>query len=367
MYDPMDILKIMSIEGMGPRLYKNLLDKFGIPEKIIPGLKSNLTADKSIPSGILSSVHSGRYLEFYHKHRQWIKQSGANLITLEDSYYPDILKHIYDPPPIMTCLGEWNPIDNNALAIVGTRHPDHYGKRITRDFAQALVNLDITIISGLAKGVDSIAHYTAVRAGKRTIAVLGTPPDIIYPAENKPLMRQICQNGVVVSEFITGHKTAPGCFVRRNRLISGLSRGVIVTQAGDKSGALATAFCANEQNREVFAVPGNIYSELHDGCHRLIKKGAKLVEKIEDILEELPVLMQRRLPQLNLITEAADLKDITDIGKSILGILSKEPVYVDDILEKTSLNHGKLMSVLLQLELKGYIQQLPGKFYIRKI
>jgi len=363
----MDILKIMSIEGMGPRLYKNLMDKFGAPERILPGLK-NISPDiTSIPSGILSAVHSGRYLEFYNKHRQWMKQSGGRLITLEDPHYPDILKHIYDPPPIITYSGEWDPKDNNALAIVGTRHPDNYGKRVTRDFAQALANLDITIISGLAKGVDSIAHYTAVRAGKRTIAVLGTPPDIIYPAENQPLMRQICHNGVVLSEFIAGHKTAPGCFIRRNRLISGLSRGVIVTQAGDKSGALATAFSANEQNREVFAVPGNIYSGLHDGCHRLIKKGAKLAEKVEDILEELPVLMQKSLPQLNLLAEAADLKDVTESGKCILNILSREPVYVDVILEKSSLNHGRLMSILLQLELKGYIQQLPGKFYIRKI
>jgi|GEM_PF-392103 len=367
MYDPMDILKIMSIEGMGPCLYKNLIDKFGDPEQIIPRLKSFSTDDKSIPSGVLSSVHSGKYLEFFNKHRQWMKQSGAHILTLEDPLYPDILKHIYDPPPLITFLGEWDLKDNNALAIVGTRHPDHYGKRITRDFTHSLVNLDITIISGLAKGVDSVAHYTAVRSGKRTIAVLGTPPDIIYPAENQALVRQICNNGVVLSEFVVGHKTAPGCFVRRNRLISGLSRGVIVTQAGDKSGALATAFSANEQNREVFAVPGNIYTGLHDGCHRLIKKGAKLVEKVEDILEELPILMQKCSPQLNLITEAADLKDITESGKLILNILSKEPLYVDDILQISDLNHGKLMSVLLQLELKGYIQQLPGKFYIRKI
>lgn len=367
MSDPLEILKIMSIEGMGPRLYKSLSDKYGMPEKIIPGLIDNYAEDGSIPSGILSSIHSGRYLEYFNKHRLWMKQSGAHLMTVDDVRYPDILKHIYDPPPVLSYLGEWDPKDNNALAVVGTRYPDHYGKRVTRDFTQALVDLDITIISGLAKGVDSIAHFTAVRAGKRTIAVLGTPPDIIYPAENRSLMRQICQNGVVLSEFIVGHKTAPGCFVRRNRLISGLSRGVIVTQAGDKSGALATAFSANEQNREVFAVPGNIYSGLHDGCHRLIKKGAKLIEKTEDILEELPVLMQKRLPQMNLITEAANLQDVTDSGKLILSILSKEPVYVDTILEKTSLNHSKLMSVLLQLELKGYIKQLPGKFYIRKI
>ncbi|MGC9512978.1 MAG: DNA-processing protein DprA [Fidelibacterota bacterium] len=363
MFDPESILKVMCVEGMGPRLFQTLLERCKTPEGILVHLESG---DNTLPGQLVQSVRKRNHEKFYNMHQRWVKKNGARIISFEESIYPDILKHIYDPPPVLTCTGEWDSSDRNALAIVGTRHPDVYGKRITRELAQAAVDLNITVVSGLAKGVDSIAHYTAVRAQKRTIAVLGTPPHIIYPAENKALARQISQNGVVLSEFIVGHKTTPGCFVRRNRLISGLCRGVIVTQAGDSSGALATAYSANEQNREVFAVPGNVLSGHHEGCHRLIKSGAKLVEKFEDILEELPVL-KSKVSQMNLLVEAAEMKNMTETGKAIIDCLNREPVHVDQILEKTRLEHGKLMSVLLQLELKGYIQQLPGKFYIRKI
>ncbi len=361
----LDILKVMCIEGMGPRLFRTLSERFGSADEIIEYVR--LAKDSQIPRTLTESARSERYLKFFDQHTQWMKRTGATCISLNDPEYPDILKHIYDPPPVITCFGRWSQSDQNALAIVGTRRPDVYGKRITRELALAAAGLNITVVSGLARGVDSIAHYTAVRARKRTIAVLGTPPDIIYPAENKALARQISENGVVLSEFIVGHKTTPGCFVRRNRLISGLCRGVIVTQAGDSSGALATAYSANEQNREVFAVPGNVLSGLHEGCHRLIKSGAKLVEGFEDVLDEIPQLKQKTARQMNILVEGANTKDMSETGRKILACLSKTPVYVDDLQEKTGLNHGNLMSILLQMELKGYIQQLPGKYYIRKI
>lgn len=367
MNDPNDILKIMSIEGMGPRLYRTLVERWKTPEEILRNFEKSRESDSSIPAQVLHSFRQKRHLNYFNQHVDWIRRNSARFITYEDQEYPDILKHIYDPPPLITFFGAWDPFDRNALAIVGTRHPDMYGKRITRELAQSAVDLNITIVSGLAKGVDSIAHYTAVRSKKRTLSVLGTPLNIIYPAENKPLARQISENGVVLSEFIIGHKTTPGCFIRRNRLISGLCRGVVVTQAGDSSGALATAYSANEQNREVFAVPGNVLTKKHEGCHRLIKSGAKLVEKFEDILDELLVLKSKTASQMNLLVEAAEMEDITETGRAIISLLSREPLHVDVILEKAGLNHGKLMSVLLQLELKGYIQQLPGKFYIRKI
>jgi DNA processing protein len=365
MNNALNILKIMCIEGMGPRLFRTLMDRFNSPEEILDYFRHASKPD--MPPPLIRAVHEDRHLRIFDHHTRWMSKSGAKCISYEDSEYPDILKHIYDPPPVITYFGRWDHSDRNALAIVGTRHPDVYGKRMTRELAQSASGLNITIVSGLAKGVDSIAHYTAVRAGKRTMAVLGTPPDIIYPAENKSLARQISENGVVLSEFIVGHKTTPGCFVRRNRLISGLCRGVIVTQAGNSSGALATAYSANEQNREVFAVPGSVFSGLHEGCHRLIKSGAKLVERFDDILDELPVLKRKTARQMNILVEAADIKDMTESGRKIIDCLSKDPVYVDDLQEKSGLDHGKLMSILLQLELKGYIQQLPGKYYIRKI
>ncbi|MDD5582933.1 MAG: DNA-processing protein DprA [Candidatus Marinimicrobia bacterium] len=352
---------------MGPRLFRTLIEQLKTPYAILHQLEEDTNNHLALPKQVFESVQSKRYILFYEHHIKWMQKHGAKYITYENPQYPDILKHIYDPPPILTYFGEWDPSDQNALAIIGTRHPDNYGKRITRELAQAAVDVNITLVSGLAKGIDSITHYTAVRAKKRTIAVMGTPLDIIYPAENSALARQISENGVVLSEFIVGHKTTPGCFVRRNRVISGLCRGVIVTQAGDTSGALATAYSANEQNREVFAVPGNVLTDHHKGCHRLIKSGAKLVETFEDVLDELPILKAKTATQTNLLLEAVEKHEVNESDKLILACLSRNPLHVDKILEKTQLSHGNLMSALLQLELKGYIQQLPGKFYIRKI
>ncbi len=264
-------------------------------------------------------------------------------------------------------FGEWSREDDFALAVVGTRFPDEYGKMVTRKLSEEIVAQDITIVSGLARGVDSLAHYTAVQQKKRTIAILGTNLSIIYPAQNRSLANQIVKNGVVASEYLVETPQVPGNFVRRNRIISGLSRGVLITQAGDNSGALITANYAVEQNREVFAVPGMIDNEKQAGCHRLLKDGAKLTASFDDIAKEFSVLQQRDAQQLDWISQTQQTVELSGVEGQLINSLSKDARHIDDIVIESGLSHSQIMTALLTLELKGYVKQIPGKYYIRQI
>jgi DNA processing protein len=294
-----------------------------------------------------------------------LREIGGRVITLKDEEYPKRLRDIYDPPALLYVRGELKKEDELAVSIVGSRKTTPYGRWFTEKVSQELARYGVTIVSGMARGIDSLAHWGAISGGGRTIAVLGCGVDVIYPSENRNLFAKIIDHGAILSEFPIGSPPEGGHFPRRNRIISGLSIGVVVAQASEKSGSLITAGYALEQGREVFAVPGNVGTESSRGTHRLIKEGAKLVESSEDILEEI-------LPQWRRGGEAtpkveAPRPDLPEEERVLYELLGETPLHIDVMIRESRLDPGKVSSILLNLELKGLVSQWPGKCFSKKM
>ncbi|MBW6458617.1 MAG: DNA-processing protein DprA [FCB group bacterium] len=361
------VLALMCVEGIGPRIYKNLIQTFGSAREVFQQDKTTLKRLSFLSGEMAENIAGKKYGDILDLQLKWMEKHHAFYVTQDDKAYPEVLKHIYDAPPVLMCFGNFKKDDQIAFAVVGSRYPDDYGKLMTEHIATGIAKRQISIVSGMAKGIDSIAHQCALKEGSRTIAVLGTSLDRIYPAENRRMFHQICEKGVVCTETLIGQKLAPGNFIRRNRIISGLSRGVIVTQAGTKSGALVTALAANEQNRDVFAVPGDCFKGKHTGCHRLIRLGAKIVEHAEDVLNEYPFLNERLAPQRDWIIDSSAERDLSRQEQDIIALLDKEGVHIDMLIAKSRLTRPELMSALLNLEIKGYIKVRPGDYYVRNI
>ena len=288
-----------------------------------------------------------------------IGKLGVNLIPFTSSFYPENLANIYDPPLVLYVRGKLKKEDERAVAIVGTRRATSYGKVAARKLARELAQAGITVVSGMARGIDTAAHEGALEAGGRTVAVLGCGVDIVYPPENSSLMQEIIRRGAVISEFPLGTRPLAYNFPRRNRIISGLSKGVVVVEAPLKSGAIITADYALEEGREVFAVPGPITSPYAKGTNRLIKEGAKIVEDISDILEEL------NLTRLKGVKSRIDLQ-LSFKEKTVLENLSYEPLHIDELVHRTKLPVWQVGDILTRLQLKGMVRELPGKLFIRE-
>jgi DNA processing protein len=284
-------------------------------------------------------------------------------ITEENPGYPPRLRETYDYPPLLYVRGTLVPEDECALAVVGTRRASVYGRQAAEEIVADLARSKITIVSGLARGIDSIAHRAALQAGGRTIAVAGCGLDVVYPSEHVALARQIMEQGALVSEFPLGTRPKAEHFPQRNRIISGISLGVLVIEAGEKSGALNTAHWAVEQNRDVFAIPGSIFSPPSRGSNRLIQEGAKLVSHAGDILEELNLSMAAQQLEMKELTPAA--ADATDTESRLLGYLTKEATHIDDVCRHSGLPIATVSSVLAMLELKGLAKQVGGMNYVR--
>jgi len=297
---------------------------------------------------------------------QTAKEKNVSIISLEDDQYPELLKNIYDPPPVIYVKGQ--RIDPNAkmLAIVGTRKASRYGKEIARKLAFELASLGITIVSGMALGIDTAAHQGALDAKGKTIAVFGCGVDVVYPSSNRELAKEIESSGSLVSEFPLGMGTEKGHFPRRNRIISGLSLGTIVVEGHYDSGAMITAKQALDQGREVFAVPGNVELDQSKGPHWLIKQGAKLVESVDDVLEELHMVMPKKMTndKLKMSNEGRDYSNLSPDEQKIVKVLSLEPKYIDNISLETKLSISQVSSLLMMLEVKKVIRQLPGKMFV---
>jgi DNA processing protein len=290
--------------------------------------------------------------------------AGARVVPFVDPAYPEPLKNISNPPPFLYVKGELSPQDARAIAIVGSRSASARGLEITRELSGGLAALGFTIVSGMARGVDGEAHLGALAAGGRTLAVLGCGVDVVYPPEHAELYEKIVSRGAVVSELRMGSPPAAHHFPVRNRLISGLAAGVVVVEATEKSGSLITASCALDQGREVFAVPGEAGSSRSRGPHRLIRQGAKLVESVADVVEEIaPQLVQRARatvpPTVAKLPAGADPD-----ARAVMDLVSGRPVQIDDLIETSRLPLGRLSEVLLELELQGFLTQLPGKRFV---
>jgi DNA processing protein len=279
-------------------------------------------------------------------------------INISDKDYPEILKEIHNPPKSLYVRGGFDEKDKIAIGIVGTRNYTSYGKQVAINIAGDLAEAGITVVSGLAKGIDAFAHQAALEKNGRTIAVLGSAVDSssVYPSCNKKLAEKIAKSGAVISEYAPGTKSEIYFFPQRNRIVSGLSLGVVVIEAPEKSGALITATCALEQNREVFAVPGSIYSKNSVGTNKLIQMGAKLVNSANDILDEL------NLPLLK--EKSKNFKPETKEEEILVSIITKEPIHLDEIVKQSRLNSALASSTLIMLELKGIAKHQGGGYYI---
>ncbi len=292
--------------------------------------------------------------------RERLARSGADFVTMGDHDYPALLRTVDGAPAALHVIGALSPHDEVAIAVVGSRNVTSYGRQATAHLVEGLVRNGVTIVSGLARGVDAVAHRSAIDAGGRTIAVLGCGVDIIYPSEHRSLALDITRHGAIISEFPLGTKPDAPNFPMRNRVISGLSLGTLVVEAGDASGALITAARACEQNREVFAVPGSMFAPRSAGTNRLISRGeAKLVVSVEDILEELHL---ESAPQ-QLAMELVLAHDGTE--ETLLGLLGSEPVHVDSLTRASDLPISVVSSTLAMLELRGIVRQVTHMQYVR--
>ena len=295
---------------------------------------------------------------------EWLEQPDCHLISFTDSRYPPLLKQISDPPLLIYVQGNPYLLANPQLGIVGSRNPTQGGIQNSRNFAKALVQHRFTVTSGLALGIDSAAHRGALESNGHTVAVAGSGLDQVYPARNIALANEITKSGALVSEFAIRTHPLPRNFPRRNRIISGISIGVLVIEATQRSGSLITARCAAEQGREVFAIPGSIHSPQSRGCHALIRQGAKLVESVGDILEELDSLTQwtNKRQQIELKEQTVKLapKD-----KTILESMGYDPITLDSLVERSGLTPDHISSMLLQMELRGKVECIPGGMFVR--
>lgn len=348
------------VQNIGPVRIRQLLDYFGSPARAWHASERDLR-DAGLPENAARELIQQRNRVNLERELMRIEQSGAKLVTIEDDAYPQMLRKIVDAPPVLYVRGEMLPEDVTAVAVVGTRKASRYGIDVARKLSREMSANGITVISGLALGIDSAAHEGALNAKGRTIAVLGNGIDRIYPAENRTLSERITHRGAIISEFRLGTPPSAHNFPRRNRLMSGLALAVLVVEAPERSGALITAETALEQGREVFAIPANIFNPAGTGTNRLIQDGAKLVTGVEDILNELDVTIEHMVTHQQTQTIAPG----NDTEKLLLNILDVEPIHIDDIIRISKLSTDNVISTLTILELKGLAQQVGPMQYCR--
>jgi DNA processing protein len=361
------------VPEIGSVRLKKLLEVFETPEKILGASVDALSAVEGIGEKIARDISSFKK-EDLDRELALAKKLGLKIITWVDAHYPENLKTIYDPPIVLYVKGELKAEDALSIAIVGSRRPSFYGLNAAGEFAYELAHLGITIVSGLAYGIDTQAHRGALKASGRTLAVMGSGFKHIYPPENQELAEEIANNGAVISEFPLGSRPLRQNFPRRNRVISGLSLGVLVAEAARNSGALITADFALEQGREVFALPGKIDSATSFGTNALIKQGAKLVSNVEDMLEELsPAILnhstankKQDLPVSFSEGRSSGKKiELTNEESLLYNSLSLEPLHLDEIVDITGIETSQTLNILFALQMKRLALQLPGKQFVR--
>ena len=356
-------LALNMIPGVGASRCQKLLKHFGAPEAILEADLNELQHVSGIGEYTARQIVSFRDKLDIEREISRIEKQKASIITFSDGNYPSNLKSIFDPPIVLYVRGKLLPEDIIAIAMVGTRRPTTYGKMVAEKLSKELAERDVSIVSGLARGIDTCAHRGALSGGGRTIAVLGCGIDICYPPENRALFDEIGKRGAVISEFPMGTRPEKMNFPLRNRIISGLSLGAVIVEAGSRSGALITAECALEQGREVFAVPGNIFNLGTKGTHSLIKQGAKLVERCDDIIEEIRCL--RDILAVSPAMKSSGEVKLSQEEERVFNLLSFEPVHIDLISKESGLPMNRISPVLMNLEMKGKIRQVAGKMFLR--
>jgi DNA processing protein len=358
-------LRLRTVPGVGNLIFRRLMERFGEPQVVFRTPSEDLLKVEGVTPRIVSGIR--RLTEedsFSDREMEKALRMGCHIITQKDTRYPALLLQVPDPPPYLYLYGETTAFPM-CVAMVGSRHATSYGLSITRRLSSDLVRQGITVVSGLARGIDTAAHEGALQGGGTTVAVLGSGLANIYPKENEALSRRIAERGAVISEFPLQAGPDPHHFPQRNRIISGMSLGTVVVEATRRSGSLITARLALEQNREIFAVPGSVNSFKSMGTHTLIKEGAKLVTHVGDILEELPPQAARPDCQPDDGPGAPEASRIVLDGEEqiVFEALSPYPIHVDELIRQVDMDPGRIAGILLTLELQGLARQDPGKLF----
>ncbi|MDD2850573.1 MAG: DNA-processing protein DprA [Desulfuromonadaceae bacterium] len=352
---------LKAVPGIGNVAFRRLLERFDTPEAVLMASPTVLGGIRGMTPQVIGAIRNGEWRRFAEAECRRLEASAARLVTYTSHEYPKSLFEIPDPPPFLYVKGALRSSEQ-SIAIVGSRRATAHGIMTTRKLAEELAYHGVCVISGMARGVDTAAHKGALQAEGRSIGVLGCGVDTVYPPENRPLFGEMADKGCLVSEFPLGTQPLAENFPRRNRIISGLSSGVLVVEAAEKSGSLITAQYALEHGRDVFAVPGNISCGTSRGCNRLIKQGAKLVDCVEDILEELPAGFCSAA-DTPLLLQPPRTFALSPKEAAIFELLARSPLHIDDIISQTELTAGEVSSMLLHLELKGAVTALPGTHY----
>lgn len=359
-------LALARVKGLGCASFKRLVDFFGDPRRAFSVSESELAQVPGLDRVALEGILSFSDWDEVEKELRRVREGAAEIVPFDAPSYPARLRMIADPPPFLYVKGELRAEDERAVAVVGSRSASAYGLRITQELCQGLASLGFTVVSGMARGIDGESHEAALSAGGRTVAVLGSGVDVTYPPEHEELYRRIVEQGAVLSDLPMGTPPLAFHFPSRNRLISGLALGVVVVEATEKSGSLITAALALEQGREVFAVPGEAGASRSRGTHQLIRQGAKLVERVEDIVEEIA-------PQL--LARAAAARSAPPVlppgmspeARKIFALVAERPLQIDEVIETSGLSPAKVSEILLELEIQGLLKQVPGKrFQVRQ-
>lgn len=398
--ETISLIHLNMIQGVGLKTVQCLRDVFGSAARTLQATPDELEKIERL-SPAMQDLLKRKPIQYpIERELELIREYDCQVVTLYDDAYPEYLKEIDTPPLVLYIRGELTPQDALSLSIVGSRDAKDYGRKVSYRLSYQLAQRGFTIVSGLARGIDTSAHRGALEAGGRTIAVMGSGLSFIYPAANSDLAERITESGALISEFPMGVKPKPRNFPRRNRIISGLTLGTVVVEASNRSGALITARLAGEQGREVFAVPGEIFSELSTGTHKLINNGAKLINTVDDLLNELPSYALNRIQSdvptsqrpgaeteasQEQPTEKSDPKPaaahspskaqqpiqsapppgLTPDERTVFDAIEAPASHIDTIVRTTQLSIGQVSSVLLMLELKGIVQQLPGKQFAK--
>lgn len=363
-YDPEKIrpwFALKHIAGIGNHLFKRLIDRFGSPERVFAAAAQELREVDGISQRLIRAIRGGQSSEAVCRELELARRCGCNIVTMADRDYPALLREIPDPPPLLYVSGSLKDCAK-PIAVVGSRNATDYGRAMTRRLCFDLAAQGFTVVSGMARGIDTAAHEGALMGGGKTVAVLGSGLANIYPAQNRELAARIAAKGAVVSEFPPDAGPDAHHFPVRNRVISGIAYGTVIVEASKRSGSLITARLAAEQGREVFAVPGSVQSFKSTGTHGLIKQGAKLVEHAGDIVEELGQMWTApSAVQLSLQTPP-----LSSGEERVFRMLEPYPVHIDDLVQKLAIDPGQLAGILLKLELKGLVRQTPGKFFSKE-
>lgn len=358
-------IRLNLVPGVGPRHQRSLLEYFGDPESIFKASLTELEKVSGVGPKLARLIHAARTSDNAETELQTCQENGFKLLRLDTDEYPQNLPQVCDAPLILYCRGELKTQDNLAVGIVGSRRCTLYGTQQAEKFGRALAMAGITVVSGLARGIDAAAHRGALAAGGRTIAVSATGLNHVYPPEHKELAEQIAQNGAVVCESRLDQQPTSGIFPQRNRIISGLSLGVLIIEANRKSGALHTARHAMEQGREVMAIPGRIDSFASDGCNDLIRDGATLIRNIDDVLEALgPLVQPVQTEQQEEVRSPRELT-LSEQQRHILNLVTSEPQHLDEIIRAVEIDASRVLATLTILEMKRMVKRLPGGLFVR--